>query len=77
MPTARFVRHITSVSTNSIGTDALNSLGRIPGVSNLELVEESDDHAVINYAWNEQVAPPDDPGAHFRAFGLEKLAGAA
>lgn len=73
MPTARFVRHITSFSDNTIGTDALNALLRIPGVSNPEVIEESDVHVIIAYTWDARVAAPDDPDTHFRGFGLQKV----
>lgn len=77
MPTAQFIRHITSLSANTIGTDALNALLRIAGVADPEIVEESDDHVIISYKWDANVAPPDDPDSHFRVFGLQKIKDAA
>lgn len=44
-------RHEMSLSSNTIGTDALNALLSIPGVSEPEVVEESEEHAVVSYTW--------------------------
>lgn len=77
MPTAHFIRHVTSLSTNTIGTDALNALLRITGVTDPEVVEESDTHVIISYKWGSNAVPPDDPESHFRVFGLQKISGAA
>ena len=72
MPKARFVRHLTSLSSNTIGTDALNAPLRISGVSNPQIVEESDDYAVVAYEWDARGDRPDDLDSHFRGFGLQK-----
>lgn len=73
MPTAHFVRHATSLSTNTVGTDALNAMLRISGVSSPQIIEESDGHAVVTYEWDAQGSRPDDLDSHFRGFGLHKI----
>lgn len=73
MPEAYFIRHITSLSTNTIGTDGLNALLSIPGVSDPEIVEESNDYVIISYLWDTQGLAPDDLDLHFRRFGLQKI----
>ncbi|WP_442682807.1 hypothetical protein ACSBPQ_14620 [Stenotrophomonas sp. JC08] len=77
MPVAHFQRHITSLSTNTIGTDALNALLRIPGVSNPEVVEESENRVTISYTWDAQATPPENSASHFQSFGLQKVEVAA
>lgn len=77
MPTAHFIRHAISLSPNTIGTDALNALARIAGITDPEIIEESDDHVIVSYKWDAQIASPDDPDSHFRQFGLQKVTDAA
>jgi len=73
MPIAHFQRHITSLSTNTLGTDALNALLRIPGVSDPEVLEESEDQVAISYEWDAQAQTPEDLASHFRTFGVQKI----
>lgn len=65
-------RHEMSLSSNTIGTDALNALLSIPGVSEPEVVEESEEHAVVSYTWVAGAVANLDTEAHFRAFGLRR-----
>lgn len=76
MPSAHFVRHALSLSADTIGTDALNAMSRIRGVTDPQIVEESDDHVIVSYEWDAHVARPPDPESHFREFGLQKVADA-
>lgn len=39
------------LSSQSIGTDALNALAAIPGVKDLEIVAESDGQVELSYSW--------------------------
>lgn len=39
------------LSTNSIGTDALNGVGAIPGVSDLEIEKEETTFVTLSYVW--------------------------
>jgi len=39
------------LSDQSIGTDALNALQSIPGVSNPNIVDESDERVELTYDW--------------------------
>lgn len=73
MPTIHFVRHITSTSTSTMGTDGLNALLRIRGVIDPQVIEESETHVIISYAWDANGTPPENLEAHFRAFGLERF----
>ncbi len=40
------------VSNNTLGTDALNALASIPGVTDMAVEHESDDEVVISYMWS-------------------------
>ncbi|WP_148896625.1 hypothetical protein [Geothermobacter ehrlichii] len=40
------------LSNQSIGTDALNALRRIPGIEDLEIISESEEKVEIRYTWN-------------------------
>lgn len=74
MPTTHFIRHVCSSSTNTIGTDGLNALMAIAGISSPEILEESGAHVIISYDWDANANPPDNPEAYFSAFGLQKIA---
>lgn len=77
MPTIRFERHAISLSQNTIGTDGLNALLRIPGVSDPEVVEETEDYVVISYTWDPAATAPEGPEGHFRSFGLQRTTSVA
>ena len=52
MPSITFVRLPESLSNATIGTDSLNALREIPGVTNPQIAEETEEYAVISYIWD-------------------------
>lgn len=60
------------LSTNSIGTDALNALVAIQGVSCPEIVKVTDGVAELTYKWNgeERFMRADE---HFNKYGLVRV----
>jgi hypothetical protein len=40
-----------SISNQSVGTDALNAMQSIPGVTNPQIVSESDEQVELTYDW--------------------------
>jgi len=51
MPTVSVSRKPDSLSENSVGTDALNAMARVPGARNLSIIDEGPSHAVISEDW--------------------------
>lgn len=39
------------LSDQSVGTDALNALSSIPGIDDLEIVDETDERVILTYTW--------------------------
>ena len=39
------------MSNQTLGTDALNAMSTMPGVENLEIVNETDDRVTLSYEW--------------------------
>ncbi|MDZ4050338.1 MAG: hypothetical protein EVA59_07775 [Limnobacter sp.] len=39
------------VSNNTLGTDALNALAAIPGLTDMEVEHETEDEVEISYVW--------------------------
>lgn len=60
------------LSSNDIGTDALNAMNAIPNVQNSEIVKESESSVTIEYEWHgkEQFMETDE---HLAKYGLERL----
>ena len=73
MPTIHFIRHVFSLSTNRVGTDGLNALLEIQGVSMPEILNENDEQVTISYDWDVGANFLDNPAAHFMAHGLQKI----
>ena len=73
MPTVRLGRLAMSVSANTAGTDGLNAMLQIPGVSHTEIVQESESEVVISYSWDDMTPPFDDIDSHLSQFGLYKI----
>lgn len=59
------------LSSNSIGTDALNALAAIPGVTNSEIIAESAQCAQIEYTWIGSEAF-DTIAEHLQVYGLRR-----
>lgn len=51
MPCITLERLSESLSNNTVGTDSLNALREIPGVTNAEVTEETENSAVVSYTW--------------------------
>jgi hypothetical protein len=60
------------VSNNTLGTDALNALAAISGVSDLEVEHESEDEVEISYAWS-GTEKFWTTGEHLERLGLRRL----
>ncbi len=60
------------LSDQSIGTDALNAMVSIPGVTNPEIVKESDEQVEVTYDWvgEEKFWRIDE---HLLKFGLARV----
>ncbi len=41
-----------NLASNTLGTDALNSLAGIPGTNDIRIEEEGEQLVVISYAWS-------------------------
>jgi len=60
------------LSSQSIGTDALNAMSSIPGVKNPKIIKESDEQVEIKYEWDgsDKFWETD---THLHQFGLERV----
>ena len=63
--------HTSLRSPDQMETDALNGIGSIPGVINVEVVSVTPDSVTLSYAWvgSEQFQATDE---HLAKYGLRK-----
>lgn len=72
MPTIYFKRLPQSLSNNTVGTDSLNALGIISGIHDAQIVEESEEHAIVSYKWDKQAEHFDQIDALAHKYGLRR-----
>ena len=72
MPTIKFVRLPESLSDATTGTDSLNTLRGIPGVIDPQVVEETEEHAVVSYTWEAECDRYELTDELARTFGLRR-----
>ena len=60
------------LSDQSIGTDAINALSKIAGVSDIEIISEAEDKALLSYTWSGSDTFW-ETNEHLNKFGLTKV----